>query len=309
MAMTMLQMAGAAPTPATMADGVLVIIDAQREYTDGLLPLTGVAAAVDALALLLEKARKAKAPIVHVRHKGSTTGKAFNPTLSGFEIVKALTPRDGEMVIDKGLPNAFTGTDLAKHLQGGGRKNLIVGGFMTHMCVSATVRSATDHGFMSGWGDGGGRRDQPHHAGGAVRPVCLGRAEGQRDRLIGLLPSREGGRRSTRRRRWRRLRAVGRANCIAASRCNRRVVCRCNWILRASRYGRTIGASMFITLCPRAVNTPSPTVEMSVTIRVYSMAVAAVSSATRRRKIDNMIATPVDGLTVAIANLRAISSL
>ena len=30
MAMTMLQMAGAAPTPATMADGVLVIIDAQR---------------------------------------------------------------------------------------------------------------------------------------------------------------------------------------------------------------------------------------------------------------------------------------
>ncbi len=169
MAMTMLQMAGAAPTPATMADGVLVIIDAQREYTDGLLPLTGVAAAVDALALLLEKARKAKAPIVHVRHKGSTTGKAFNPTLSGFEIVKALTPRDGEMVIDKGLPNAFTGTDLAKHLQGGGRKNLIVGGFMTHMCVSATVRSATDHGFMSTVAaDTVATRDLPDVTGGAT---------------------------------------------------------------------------------------------------------------------------------------------
>jgi nicotinamidase-related amidase len=169
MAMTMLQMAGAAPTPATMADGVLVIIDAQREYTDGLLPLTGVAAAVDALALLLEKARKAKAPIVHVRHKGSTTGKAFNPTLSGFEIVKALTPRDGETVIDKGLPNAFTGTDLAKHLQGSGRKNLIVGGFMTHMCVSATVRSATDHGFMSTVAaDTVATRDLPDATGGAT---------------------------------------------------------------------------------------------------------------------------------------------
>ena len=169
MAMTMLQMAGAAPTPATMADGVLVIIDAQREYTDGLLPLTGVAAAVDALALLLEKARKANAPIVHVRHKGSATGKAFNPTLSGFEIVKALTPRDGEMVIDKGLPNAFTGTDLAKHLQGSGRKNLIVGGFMTHMCVSATVRSATDHGFMSTVAaDTVATRDLPDATGGAT---------------------------------------------------------------------------------------------------------------------------------------------
>ena len=149
MAMTMLQMSGVAPTPATMASGVLLIIDAQREYTDGLLPLTGVAGAVDALATLLEKARKAGAPVVHVRHKGSPTGKAFNPTLSGFEIVKQLTPRDGEIIVDKGLPNAFAGTDLAKHLATSGRKSLIVGGFMTHMCVSATVRSATDHGFMS----------------------------------------------------------------------------------------------------------------------------------------------------------------
>ena len=47
MAMTMLQMAGATPTPATMADGILLIIDAQREYTDGLLPLSGVQSAVE----------------------------------------------------------------------------------------------------------------------------------------------------------------------------------------------------------------------------------------------------------------------
>src|SRR5690348_7843301 len=146
MAMTMLQMSGLAPAPATMADGVLLIVDAQREYTDGLLPLTGVQAAVDALAVLLDKARSAKAPVIHVRHKGP--GKAFNPSSTGYEIVKQLAPRDGETVVDKGLPNAFAGTELAKHLAGASRKNLIVGGFMTHMCISATVRSATDHGFM-----------------------------------------------------------------------------------------------------------------------------------------------------------------
>ena len=146
MAMTMLQMSGLAPTPATMADGVLLIVDAQREYTDGLLPLNGVQAAVDALAVLLDKARSAKAPVIHVRHKGP--GKAFNPSSTGYEIVKQLAPRDGETVVDKGLPNAFAGTELAKHLAGASRKNLIVGGFMTHMCISATVRSATDHGFM-----------------------------------------------------------------------------------------------------------------------------------------------------------------
>jgi len=167
MAMTMLQMSGVAPAPATMKDGVLLIIDAQREYTDGLLPLTGVAPAIEALAGLLEKARAAGAPIVHVRH--ATKGKAFNPSSTGFEIVKSLTPRDGEVIVDKGLPNAFAGTELAKHLAATGRKNLIVGGFMTHMCVSATVRSATDHGLMSTIAaDTVATRDLPDATGGAT---------------------------------------------------------------------------------------------------------------------------------------------
>lgn len=167
MAMTMLQMAGATPTPATMADGILLIIDAQREYTDGLLPLSGVQPAIEALAVLLEKARAAGAPVVHVRHKGP--GKAFNPTSSGYEIVTELTPRAGEAIVDKALPNAFAGTDLAKQLSVSGRKNLIVGGFMTHMCVSATVRSATDNGFMSTVAaDTVATRDLPDATGGAT---------------------------------------------------------------------------------------------------------------------------------------------
>ena len=167
MAMTMLQMAGATPTPATMADGVLVIIDAQREYTDGLLPLSGVGAAVDALAVLLDKARQAKAPIVHVRHVSK--GKAFNPSSTGYEIVSALTPRVGETIVDKGLPNAFAGTELAKILTGIGRKNLIVGGFQTHMCISATVRAATDLGYMSTVAaDTVATRDLPDATGGAT---------------------------------------------------------------------------------------------------------------------------------------------
>ena len=197
MAMTMLQMAGATPTPATMADGVLLIIDAQREYTDGLLPLPGVQPAIDALAGLLDKARKAGAPIVHVRHKSA--GKAFNPSSSGYEIVAPLAPRAGETIVDKGLPNAFAGTDLAKHLTASGRKNLIVGGFMTHMCVSATVRCATDNGFMStiaadtvatrdlpdatGGATVTRRRHQPHHAGGPVRSFRVDRSKGGADPL------------------------------------------------------------------------------------------------------------------------------
>lgn len=167
MAMTMLQMAGATPTPATMADGVLLIIDAQREYTDGLLPLPGVGMAVEALGTLLEKARAAGTPVVHVRHQSK--GKAFNPSSTGYEIVSQLTPRAGETIVDKGLPNAFAGTELGKHLAASARKNLIVGGFMTHMCVSATVRAATDLGFMSTIAaDTVATRDLPDATGGAT---------------------------------------------------------------------------------------------------------------------------------------------
>lgn len=167
MAMTMLEMSGASPMPASMNDGVLVIIDAQREYTDGLLALPGAAGAVDALAVLLAKARTAGAPVVHVRHRSK--GKAFNPAGPGYEIVSALTPRDGEEIVDKGLPNAFAATGLADFLAGTGRKNLIVGGFMTHMCVSATVRAATDHGYMSTVAaDSVATRDLPGAAGGPI---------------------------------------------------------------------------------------------------------------------------------------------
>ncbi len=193
MAMTMLQMSGMTPTPATMADGVLLIIDAQREYTDGLLPLPGVSAAVEALAGLLDKARSANAPIVHVRHQSK--GKAFNPSSSGFEIVKPLTPRQGEAIIDKGLPNAFAGTELAKQLAASGRKNLIVGGFMTHMCISATVRSATDHGFMSTVAaDTVATRDLPDATGGptitadAINKITLAALS---DRFAWIVPKAE----------------------------------------------------------------------------------------------------------------------
>jgi nicotinamidase-related amidase len=73
-------------------------------------------------------------------------------------------------LIPRSSPDAyFAGTDLANQLAVSGRKNLIVGGFMTHMCVSATVRSATDNGFMSTVAaDTVATRDLPDATGGAT---------------------------------------------------------------------------------------------------------------------------------------------
>ncbi len=52
-------------------------------------------------------------------------------------------------MIEKGLPNAFAGTDLYDRLNRADLSHLLVAGFMTHMCVSSTVRAALDVGYRS----------------------------------------------------------------------------------------------------------------------------------------------------------------
>lgn len=146
-ARTLFQLAGAHPAPGRLSNSVLVIIDAQREYVDGALPLTGIHKALAQTARLLARARAAGTPIVHVVHHGG--GALFNPDGPYFAIAKPLTPKPGEPVIEKRLPDAFAGTNLQQVLATIGRKHLIVVGFMTHMCVSATVRAALDHGYAT----------------------------------------------------------------------------------------------------------------------------------------------------------------
>ena len=110
------------------------------------LPLTGVAAAVGEIEVLLKRARAAGAPVIHVQHKGKPGG-AFDLDDERGRIMRELAPECAEPVVQKPLPNAFAQTDFAEKLEAAGRKQLIVTGFMTHMCVSSTARAALDHGY------------------------------------------------------------------------------------------------------------------------------------------------------------------
>jgi len=145
---TLFQMAGADMQPASLSEAALVIIDAQNEYTSGPVALPGVDGKIAEIAGLLSRAREAGTPVIHVRHLGRPGG-LFDPDDARSEIVGALSPQDGEPVVTKALPNAFAGTSFADTVKGTGRGALIIAGFMTHMCVSATARAALDHGMMS----------------------------------------------------------------------------------------------------------------------------------------------------------------
>jgi nicotinamidase-related amidase len=146
---TLLALSGFKLEPGRLSNSVLVIIDAQREYLDGKLPLAGMEASVKEASLLLDRARKAGTPVIHVTHLGKPGSALFDPKGHSVDIVSALAPKAGETVVKKALPNAFAGTTLEETLAKLGRKNLIVVGYMTHMCVSSTVRAAIDKGYRN----------------------------------------------------------------------------------------------------------------------------------------------------------------
>jgi nicotinamidase-related amidase len=174
---TLLELAGAKLTPPPLGDAALVLIDAQREYLDGKLRLSGVEAALEQAGRLLEAARAAGAAIIHIRQRGRPGG-LFDPATPTFEIVGEVAPRKGEGVIDKALPNSFAGSALDDTLKRLGRKQLGFAGFMTHMCVSATARAALDLGY---WGtvvaSACATRDLPDGRGGAIAAADLHRME------------------------------------------------------------------------------------------------------------------------------------
>ena len=145
---TLLEMAGVTPAASRLADAAVVIVDAQREYVDGLVPLPGVERALQEIARLLEVARQTGSPIIHIKHRGRAGG-AFDPGGTGFEIASRAAPRAGEPIIEKMLPNSFAGTNLKHEIDATGKREVILAGFMTHMCVEATARSALDHGLKA----------------------------------------------------------------------------------------------------------------------------------------------------------------
>lgn len=176
-ARTLLDLAGAPTHPSALDRSVLVIIDAQRDYLDGALPLVGIGPALEEAARLLALARREGVPVVHVVHHGRPGGALFDPTGPGSAILPAVAPIEDEAVIVKGLPNSFAGTELDQRLKLIGRPELILAGFMTHMCVSSTARAALDLGYRNTIVAGAtATRDLPDGAGGVIPAAALHRA-------------------------------------------------------------------------------------------------------------------------------------
>jgi nicotinamidase-related amidase len=127
----------------------LLVIDVQNDYfPGGRWELVGMEAAGRNVARLLERARKAGELIVHVRHEFPTADAPFfAPGSPGAQIHEQAKNLPGETVVLKHEINAFRGTDLKAILDRQGIGDLVICGAMSHMCVDAATRAATDFGY------------------------------------------------------------------------------------------------------------------------------------------------------------------
>ena len=132
--------------PVSLAESTLVMIDCQNTYTRGVMELEGVDAALDEAAALLDRARSAGIPIIHIQHSDGP-GSLYDIEGESGAIVARVAPREGEPVVVKNYPNSFVKTDLDERLKAVSASNLVIAGFMTHMCVNSTARGAFNLGY------------------------------------------------------------------------------------------------------------------------------------------------------------------
>ena len=174
---TLLDMAGVANRPHRLAEAAVVMIDAQMEYVNGRLPLTGIEAALEVGARLLAAARAAGRPVIHVQNRGKGDG-LFGPDSAYFAIAPQVAPHAGEAIVEKVVPNALADGVLDTRLKELGVANIIVAGFMTHLCVSTTARAALDLGYgCTVLAPACATRDLPDGQGGVVPAAELHRVE------------------------------------------------------------------------------------------------------------------------------------
>ncbi len=133
-----------------MSKQAVVVVDLQNEYLPtGKLPLVNIEAALENAAKVIEHARQHEIPVIHIRHEFLDPEiPFFVKNTDGVEIIKTVTPVASECVITKNYPNSFLKTDLDAHLKEQGIEQLTIIGAMSHMCIDATTRAASDLGYQ-----------------------------------------------------------------------------------------------------------------------------------------------------------------
>jgi nicotinamidase-related amidase len=127
----------------------ILMIDVQREYfaEGGALRIPDGPLVLAKLRQLVDAAREAHVPVIHMRHEEAPGAAVFAADGPLVETMPDVAPRGLEPVIVKHSPGSFTNTELAAALEQFGVRRLVIAGFMTHMCCDTTARQASERGL------------------------------------------------------------------------------------------------------------------------------------------------------------------
>ena len=128
----------------------LLVIDIQKDYfPGGKFPLVNPLEAAKRAYMLLQCFREHGGYHVHIQHISlKPDATFFIKGDSGSDIHDAVAHFEGEPIVYKHQPNSFLNTDLLDLLKGWEVERVVITGMMTHMCVDATARAASDLGFQ-----------------------------------------------------------------------------------------------------------------------------------------------------------------
>ncbi len=134
-----------------MSNRALIIVDIQNEYfPEGNLPLVGIHEATEKAAKVLAHARQNNDLVIHVRHEFTDPNTPFfKAGTNGVKIHPQVAPLDSETVILKNYPNSFLKTNLKEELDKSDIEEVVIIGSMSHMCIDATTRAASDFGYKA----------------------------------------------------------------------------------------------------------------------------------------------------------------
>jgi nicotinamidase-related amidase len=131
----------------------LLIIDIQKDYfPGGKHPLANPLEAAQKAYMLLQCFREHRTHgghHVHIQHISTEPDATFFISGDrGTDIHDSVAHFEGEPIVYKHEPNSFLNTNLLELLKSWEIERVVITGMMTHMCVDATARAASDLGFQ-----------------------------------------------------------------------------------------------------------------------------------------------------------------
>ena len=130
----------------------LIVIDFQKEYSTGKMPIPDGAKAAENAKKLIAFADQNKMPVFQVQHVTPAGSAVFAVDGDTVKFQPGMEPRANDILVKKDTVSVFSSAnsfkpELDKQLKAKGIKTVVIAGLMTHACVAGAARDAAPLGY------------------------------------------------------------------------------------------------------------------------------------------------------------------